>query len=48
LGRYEYNLSFGEEHVLRHASWCTGDALRIELATLSHTVNSGDVYARRL
>jgi FkbM family methyltransferase len=48
LGRYEYNLSLGEEHALRHATWQGVDALRAELAGLPHTANAGDVYARRL
>lgn len=46
LGRYEFNLSIGEEHALRHADWLTGAALRAEIAALPHDANSGDIYAR--
>jgi FkbM family methyltransferase len=46
LARYEFNLSLGEEHALRHATWQSADALRAELASLPHAANSGDVYAR--
>lgn len=48
LGDYEYNLSLGEEHNLRHPSWLTPDALRKELDTLPDAANSGDIYARRI
>jgi FkbM family methyltransferase len=48
LGCYEYNLSFGEDHALRHAEWQSGAALGVELVNLPPSVNSGDVYARRL
>lgn len=46
LGSYEFNLSLGETHTLRHAHWLNSDALRLELDTLPHDANSGDVYAR--
>jgi FkbM family methyltransferase len=48
LARYEFNLSLGEEHVLRHAIWQSADAVRADLADLPDAANSGDVYARRL
>jgi len=48
LGRYEYNLSLGEEHRLRHETWRGANALRDELSALPHSANSGDVYARRI
>lgn len=47
LGRYAFNLSVGEEHVLRHERWRTGAAICEEIAGFSPTVNSGDIYARR-
>ena len=46
LGRYTFNLSLGEEHVLRHDTWLTADAVRMELDALPDDANSGDVYAR--
>lgn len=46
LARYEFNLSLGETHTLRHARWLTPDALRAELDGMPHAANSGDVYAR--
>jgi FkbM family methyltransferase len=48
LGRYAYNLSFGEDHALRHIRWRSGAALGAEILNLPPSVNSGDVYARRL
>lgn len=48
LGRYEYNLSLGEDHSLRHTRWQTAAALGEQLVNLSPAVNSGDIYARRL
>jgi len=48
LGRYEFNLSLGEEHALRHHSWLPPEALRAALEALPDAANSGDVYARRV
>ncbi len=48
LARYEFNLSLGEDHALRHATWQSAETLRAELADLPFAANSGDVYARRL
>jgi FkbM family methyltransferase len=46
LGRYEFNLSLGEEHRLRHARWIGAAELLDEVAGLPEAANSGDVYAR--
>ncbi len=46
LARYEYNISLGEEHALRHAEWLSADVLKAELSDLPLNANSGDVYAR--
>ncbi|MEM9427323.1 MAG: FkbM family methyltransferase [Pseudomonadota bacterium] len=48
LADYEYNLSLGEDHMLRHTVWISAGALRDELRALPNAANSGDVYARRL
>ncbi|WP_234822619.1 FkbM family methyltransferase [Palleronia aestuarii] len=47
LGAYRYNLSLGENHVLRHEDWVSADAIRRDIAGLTHEENSGDVYALR-
>jgi FkbM family methyltransferase len=46
LGRYEFNLSLGEDHALRWAEWRTTQDMRREIDALPGEVNSGDVYAR--
>ena len=46
LGNYEYNLSLGEDHVLRLGAWVSGRTMAAEIAALPHKANSGDVYAR--
>lgn len=46
LGRYEFNLSLGEEHRLRHARWIGAAELLAEIAGLPDAANSGDVFAR--
>jgi FkbM family methyltransferase len=46
LGSYAFNLSLGEEHVLRHPVWLTAEALCAEIDALPDAANSGDVYAR--
>lgn len=46
LGRYEFNLSFGEDHQLAHRFWIGPSEILAELAGLPETANSGDVYAR--
>lgn len=48
LGRYEFNLSLGEDHKLRHQIWLQPDAIVQDLENLPNTANSGDVYARLL
>ncbi len=48
LGRYEFNLSLGEDHALRHAIWLQPDVIVEELQNLPNAANSGDVYARLL
>lgn len=46
LGAYEFNLSLGEEHALRHADWISAEAMTAEIAQLPDAANSGDVYGR--
>ena len=46
LGRYEYNISLGEDHVLRHRTWASADNMVAEILSLPEAANSGDVYAR--
>lgn len=46
LGRYEYNISLGEEHALRQAAWIDGAAMCEIIETLPPEANSGDVFAR--
>lgn len=48
LGRYEFNLSLGEEHRLRHDVWLDAQELLAVLAALPDAANSGDVYARHI
>jgi FkbM family methyltransferase len=48
LARYEFNVSLGEEHVLRHQTWISPSYIRAEIANFPTAVNSGDVYARQL
>jgi FkbM family methyltransferase len=48
LGRYEFNLSLGEDHALRFPSWLDPEAMRREIETLPQAANSGDVFARRV
>lgn len=48
LGAYEYNLSLGEEHRLRHLTWVSDAALRAQIRDLPEAANSGDVFARRM
>ncbi len=48
LGRYEFNLSLGEDHALRHPSWIGPADMVAELRHLPDAANSGDVYARLL
>lgn len=48
LGDYRYNLSLGEDHRLRHATWISAADLAAEIDALPDTANSGDVYARRV
>jgi len=46
LGRYQFNLSLGEDHVFEHAEWITADAMRAQIEALPEAANAGDVYAR--
>lgn len=46
LGSYEFNLSLGEDHALRHDTWIDEDAMQSEIAHLPSSANSGDIYAR--
>lgn len=48
LGRYEFNISLGEEHQLRHQTWIDPLDMQTEIAGLPSAANSGDVYARRM
>lgn len=48
LGPYAYNLSLGEEHALRFGRWLDAGAMARTIRDLPQSVNSGDVYARRL
>lgn len=48
LGHFEFNLSLGEDHALRHAKWVLAADIRAEIAALPDQANSGDVYARRV
>lgn len=48
LARYEFNVSLGEEHALRHHDWISPSDIRAEIANFPTAVNSGDVYARQL
>jgi len=46
LGRYRYNVSFGEGMALDLADWQTADRMRDWLANEREGQRSGDVYAR--
>jgi hypothetical protein len=46
LGRYRYNWSLGESHVLANAGWSDAEALRAFLRTLPPNGPSGDVYVQ--
>ncbi|MGB3406024.1 MAG: FkbM family methyltransferase [Jannaschia sp.] len=46
LGPFEFNLSLGEDHVLRHRNWVSGSDMAAEIRSLPEQANSGDVYAR--
>ncbi|MEO0384283.1 MAG: FkbM family methyltransferase [Pseudomonadota bacterium] len=48
LGRYEFNVSLGEEHLLRHQTWIGPPDIRNQIASFPSDVNSGDVYARQV
>lgn len=48
LGPHVYNLSLGEEHVLRHDRWLRADAIVEILQTMPVEWNSGDIHARRV
>lgn len=46
LGRYVFNYSLGEDHVLQQDRWLGPEAMRAALAALPDAVNSGDIFAR--
>jgi FkbM family methyltransferase len=46
LGRYRFNWSVGESHVMAWPEWRDADAVRAWLATLRPDDRSGDLYAR--
>jgi FkbM family methyltransferase len=46
LGPYAFNLSLGEEHALRFATWRSGAEILATVRNLPAEANSGDVYAR--
>lgn len=48
LGRYEFNVSLGEEHCLQHQTWISPSELSAEIVSYPTAVNSGDVYARQV
>lgn len=48
LGSYAFNLSIGEDHALRHATWQSADAICAEIAAMPQSANAGDIYARRI
>jgi len=46
LGRYEYNYSRGESHVLANRQWIDGTQMHAALAGPLMQSDSGDIYAR--
>lgn len=46
LGRYEFNLSLGEDHHLRLARWVDASRMRAVVLDLPDAANSGDIHAR--
>ena len=46
LGRYEFNVSFGENQVLTLASWMNAKEANEFILNVGHDKNSGDCYAR--
>ena len=46
LGRYRYNVSFGESLAMEFADWVEAPAMRAWLAARDPAGDSGDVYAR--
>lgn len=48
LGRYEFNLSFGEQYQWAEPHWCAPQAMADRLRGLTAGARSGDIYARRL
>jgi FkbM family methyltransferase len=46
IGRFEFNLSLCEDHMLRDADWVSGAHMSAEIEGLPEEANSGDVYAR--
>lgn len=46
LGRYEFNVSFGENHTLTLARWMNEKEASEFILNVSHEENSGDFYAR--
>jgi FkbM family methyltransferase len=48
LGRYVFNLSLGEDHLLRFDRWLPPEEIAREIEALPDAANSGDVFARLL
>lgn len=48
LGRYEFNVSLGEDHCLRHQTWIGPSDMGNQITSFPGNLNSGDVYARQV
>ena len=48
LGRYGFDVALGESQQLTFEHWLTAAEMRNHIASLPHTANSGDVYAKLL
>lgn len=47
LGKYEFNVSLGEDHTFANSKWTDAHSLQSQIAKLPIRANSGDVFARR-
>ncbi|MEJ6394217.1 FkbM family methyltransferase [Gymnodinialimonas sp. 2305UL16-5] len=45
LGRYRFNLSLGEDHLLQFDDWVDAEILADLITTIPEAANSGDIYA---